>query len=180
MTPTAVSRSACFEMLSFNEWFNRLDNNFMYVVSKQDLNRRVVFVPLGQNRWKVSMAYVTSDQEIDKDVLLTEVERRTGLKVESSAARHVSYYHTRSIISESFNNKDGNVFLVGDAAHTFLPFGGHGLNEAIADAVQFGKVLKEGGDDLGQRLVEMANSRRARALEVVSLVEQERAKYYQK
>ncbi|MEU6219980.1 FAD-dependent monooxygenase [Streptomyces sp. NPDC047022] len=48
---------------------------------------------------------------------------------------------------------DRSVFLVGDAAHQFYPFGGHGANTGIADAVDLGWKLAAvengwGGPDL--------------------------------
>ncbi len=41
-------------------------------------------------------------------------------------------YHTQSMLAETFGNE--RVVLIGDAAHTFFPAGGYGLNMAIEDA----------------------------------------------
>ena len=45
--------------------------------------------------------------------------------------------------------QQGDVFVVGDAAHVISPFGGKGMNLAIADAVELGHAIAEylsGGD----------------------------------
>jgi 2-polyprenyl-6-methoxyphenol hydroxylase-like FAD-dependent oxidoreductase len=49
-------------------------------------------------------------------------------------------YNTRSWYSEK--TRDGNVILIGDAAHMFYPMGGYGMNLAIKDGFFLAYALK--------------------------------------
>ncbi len=52
---------------------------------------------------------------------------------------YVSTYHVRRHIAKSF--RAGRVLLAGDAAHTYDPVGGHGMNQGIQDAYNLGWKL---------------------------------------
>lgn len=51
----------------------------------------------------------------------------------------VENWTARRLVADSY--RSGNVFLVGDAAHIWVPFGGFGMNAGIADAVDLGWKL---------------------------------------
>jgi pentachlorophenol monooxygenase len=61
--------------------------------------------------------------------------------------RSLSTYRLTSIIAKTFTR--GHSALIGDAAHTFLPLGGYGLNAAFDDA---SKLARLWGDDKILRL----------------------------
>lgn len=176
MTPPSKTRSMCFEVAKSNPWLSKLVDQFMYVVSVKQTDRRVVFVPLGESGWKLSMGNVTAEQEKNEQFLLNEVYERCGLKLEEDEICHLSFYNIRSFVCQCLHNEDGNIFLAGDSAHTFLPFGGHGLNEAIGDALAYAKAIKSEE----KNLIQVADQRLNRALEVAKLVEEEKKKYYVK
>lgn len=49
--------------------------------------------------------------------------------------------HWTGTLAVTDRYREGRVFLAGDAAHQFYPFGGHGANTGIADAVDIGWKL---------------------------------------
>jgi 4-hydroxyisophthalate hydroxylase len=52
---------------------------------------------------------------------------------------HVGFWDLRIDIAESC--REGRVFIAGDAAHSHPPYGGHGLNTGLEDAVNLGWKL---------------------------------------
>lgn len=95
--------------------------------------RQVLIHPQPDNVWRI-------DWQVPRDLDLTE-ERRSG-RLERRI-RDVIGPVPYEIVWESLyvfhqrraaRFRDGRVFLVGDAAHVFAPFGGRGMNSGIDDA----------------------------------------------
>ena len=63
----------------------------------------------------------------------------TGAPVVLHDARFVLTYHVDQRLARSFQAE--HVLLAGDAAHTFNPVGGHGMNQGIQDAINLGWKL---------------------------------------
>jgi len=121
------------------------------------------------NLWRISLTDLppeTAPEEVDLD---SELARAVGGTIEH---RWVSRFPwtRRSVVAERYQN--GNVFLVGDAAHQLSPTGAYGMNTGIGDAVDLGwkiwaKLAGWGGDglfaayDAERRLVGERNVRAA-------------------
>ncbi len=55
------------------------------------------------------------------------------LRIDVTRVRWFSTYHVHHRVAQRF--RDGNIFLLGDAAHVHSPVGGQGMNTGIGDAV---------------------------------------------
>ncbi|HUA31830.1 MAG TPA: FAD-dependent monooxygenase [Streptosporangiaceae bacterium] len=66
------------------------------------------------------------------------IERATGAAV-SCAFEHVGFWDLRIDIADAYRR--GRVFIAGDAAHSHPPYGAHGLNTGLEDAVNLGWKL---------------------------------------
>jgi 4-hydroxyisophthalate hydroxylase len=78
------------------------------------------------------------------------IERAAGSGV-ACDLEHVGFWDLRIDIAESY--RQGRVFIAGDAAHSHPPYGAHGLNTGLEDAVNLGWKLAAvkhgwGGPDL--------------------------------
>ncbi|MFB7471305.1 FAD-dependent monooxygenase [Kitasatospora sp. NPDC056184] len=71
--------------------------------------------------------------------LQREITRLTGWPLPAGALRWAERFTSTSGNAERY--RDGRVFLVGDAAHTFCPLGGLRINTAVHDAVNLGWKL---------------------------------------
>lgn len=63
----------------------------------------------------------------------------TGAPIALHDARFVLTYHVEQRLARSF--QADHVLLAGDAAHTFNPVGGHGMNQGVQDATNLGWKL---------------------------------------
>jgi 2-polyprenyl-6-methoxyphenol hydroxylase-like FAD-dependent oxidoreductase len=105
----------------------------LYLVGPE---RRSVIVPMGlDDRW---MFATPTDRATAESIAADEarsialVREATGvpdLDVEVIASMPITF-----VAQVASRWRDGNVFLIGDAAHRMPPFGGRGMNTAIADA----------------------------------------------
>lgn len=94
-------------------------------------SKRLVAVPLpGEGHYKFSGKLY--DDSPDMGNMPNIVFERTRFEVDPSTIGGFSLYHTQSKLAASFGNE--RIILIGDAAHTFFPAGGYGLNMAIEDA----------------------------------------------
>jgi 2-polyprenyl-6-methoxyphenol hydroxylase-like FAD-dependent oxidoreductase len=78
------------------------------------------------------------------------IERAAGLRV-ACDFQHVGFWDLRINIADRY--RQGPVFIAGDAAHSHPPYGAHGLNTGLEDAVNLGWKLAAvlhgwGGPDL--------------------------------
>ena len=84
----------------------------------------------GDTTWTVHgdipEGFIEGDSDID--VLL---EARVGEKFDHDLKLH-SFWSPHLVIAEQY--RVGRVFLVGDAAHQFIPTGGYGMNTGVAEA----------------------------------------------
>lgn len=107
---------------------------------------RVVFVPLpGENRFKISGTFsreILRHPMPDSAVIQKLVSIRTGISIDR--VEDVFLYRLGSVRAQ--NLVKGNVVLAGDAAQTFYPNGGFGLNTAIGQAAHLAEVLAKNGD----------------------------------
>lgn len=105
---------------------------------------RVVFVPLpGKGRFKISGTFskiVTRHAVPDAANMRKLIEARTGIAV--GDVEDIFLYRLGSVRARRLVS--GPVVLAGDAAQTFYPNGGFGLNTAILQAVDLARVLATG------------------------------------
>jgi putative polyketide hydroxylase len=113
----------------------------IYFITMQPEGR--VFVPAGRpDRWVFAMPWdgppdavqaLTTERLRD---LVIDASGAPGLPIEIGRAMHVSYGMG---LAERF--RDGDAFLIGDAAHRVTPRGATGLNTAIRDGFDIGWKL---------------------------------------
>lgn len=75
--------------------------------------------------------------EVDDPVAVLREKLRVDVAVDEVLA--VSQWQGALAVADAY--RVGPVFLAGDAAHQYYPFGGHGANTGIADAVDLGWKL---------------------------------------
>jgi 2-polyprenyl-6-methoxyphenol hydroxylase-like FAD-dependent oxidoreductase len=75
--------------------------------------------------------------EVDDPVTVLRAKLRVPVAVDEVLA--VSSWQGALAVADRY--RVGSVFLAGDAAHQYYPFGGHGANTGIADAVDLGWKL---------------------------------------
>lgn len=118
---------------------NKLNHNQMYqFITKEN---RLVIVPIvGKDRFKFSGNIpVQGFDLLNKDFNLLDnklkkiIEERAGIKLVCDQLENLSFYKIHAKIADKFSSD--RIFLIGDAAHTFSPAGGYGLNSGIEDAV---------------------------------------------
>ncbi len=62
----------------------------------------------------------------------------------------ISTYQFLQVVAESFTDRSRRVFLVGEAAHLFAPFGARGLNSGVADAAAAARAIRLALDSRAQ------------------------------
>ena len=94
----------------------------------------------GQERWIVHN-YLRPDEE-DFDAIDRDWSIRTILGVDDDFEYEVLNHEDwigRRLVADKLRN--GRVFICGDAAHIWVPYGGYGMNAGIADAASLGWLL---------------------------------------
>lgn len=79
-----------------------------------------------------------ADRGTETEDVLQIVRRAIGREVEIEVVARDNWV-THSLLAERY--RDGRAFLIGDACHLHSPFGGHGMNLGIGDAVDLGWKL---------------------------------------
>jgi len=79
-----------------------------------------------------------ADREVTTETLLGYVHRAIGRDYPVEFVTRDDWI-VHSLIADHY--RDGRVFLAGDACHLHSPFGGHGMNQGIGDAVDLGWKL---------------------------------------
>ncbi|MES2208103.1 MAG: FAD-dependent monooxygenase [Pseudomonadota bacterium] len=151
------ARSNVRKSLGVNLIGRRCDNRFLIadVQAKLDIDheRRFYYsppsnpgfqafmLPQPDNVWRL-------DWQVGLNATLEHETARLDTRIQSMIGRDVPYkirwtslYHFNNLRAEHF--RVGRVFLAGDAAHLFSPFGGRGLNSGIADAYSLAKRLSD-------------------------------------
>ena len=117
----------------------RLDHDFMHQM--QFPEGRLVFVPLpGKGNFKISGTFsktTTRHPVPAAEELVSMIYERSGISVKELS--DIFLYRLGTVRSENLGNK--NIILIGDAAQTFFPNGGFGLNTAIQQGYSLGKIL---------------------------------------
>ncbi|WP_327010438.1 FAD-dependent monooxygenase [Dactylosporangium sp. NBC_01737] len=111
-----------------------------------ELHPRGMFAlfPAPDGRYRVTVLEFGA-QAPDGDVPVTAAEvaegarRVAGVEVAFGEDNLLSRFSGSTLLAESYRR--GRVFLVGDAAHVHMPFGGQGLSTGVQDAVNLGWKL---------------------------------------
>jgi 2-polyprenyl-6-methoxyphenol hydroxylase-like FAD-dependent oxidoreductase len=90
-----------------------------------------------RDAWTASFQ-LPADWSADDDPV-AELRRRLRVDVAVDEVLAVSSWQGALAVADRY--RVGSVFLAGDAAHQYYPFGGHGANTGIADAVDLGWKL---------------------------------------
>lgn len=87
--------------------------------------QRIIIIDMPQKKDKASFEITLAD-------LQSEVDARSGLKLDLQNPRWLSFFQIHKCLAERY--RKGRAFLVGDAAHIHSPAGGQGMNTGIQDA----------------------------------------------
>ncbi len=91
----------------------------------------------GDSAWTATYPHLSpADAAADP---LAVVRTKAGGDLVIDEVMHIAQWEGRLAVADRY--RQGPVFLVGDAAHTFFPTGGHGANTGIGDAVNLGWKL---------------------------------------
>lgn len=89
------------------------------------------------DRWYWAKTIAAGTEPSDAEMLdLVGKSMRKDFKTEILAR---DYWTVHSLLAGAY--RQGNVFLAGDACHLHSPFGGHGMNLGVSDAVDLGWKL---------------------------------------
>ena len=88
--------------------------------------------------WTASFP-IPDDGSIDLDDPVAILTEKLGAPVAVTEVLSVNRWQGALSVSSAYRN--GRVFLAGDSGHQFYPFGGHGANTGIGDAVDLGWKL---------------------------------------
>jgi 2-polyprenyl-6-methoxyphenol hydroxylase-like FAD-dependent oxidoreductase len=98
-------------------------------------------MPQPDDVWRLDWQ-VPLDFELDDERANGRLEWRIHSLIGQNQTYKIKWatvYNFNNLKADTFNV--GRVFLAGDAAHMFSPFGGRGLNSAVADAKHLGDLL---------------------------------------
>lgn len=112
--------------------------SWMYWIAHPEHNGVVVAMD-GKDEWVVH-SFFSGDSKPDEDSFdwNAEVRARIGGDVDFTIHDRKPWAGRR-LLADKFSN--GNVFILGDAAHNWVPMAGYGMNAGIADAVNLGWKL---------------------------------------
>jgi len=96
--------------------------------------RQVLIHPQPDDTWRIDWQ-IAPDTDIEAERADGRLERRIRAVIGPNADYEVAWmtvYRFHQRLAQAFRR--GNVFLAGDAAHLYAPFGARGLNSGAADA----------------------------------------------
>lgn len=92
----------------------------------------------GGTTWRMGFSGLTDEPDIETFDARTRIEQRLGLAVPMEVVAALAWVRaTRTAVRYRRNR----VFLAGDAAHSWSPTGGFGMNTGLSDAVDIGWKL---------------------------------------
>ncbi len=94
-------------------------------------------LPKGQRRWILQTDHPINPP--DTELLIRDVQRRTGYDLKGSKCFSESTFRTRRFVCQSYYSH--RVALCGDAAHVMSPVGGQGMNTGFADTEFLAEAL---------------------------------------
>jgi 2-polyprenyl-6-methoxyphenol hydroxylase-like FAD-dependent oxidoreductase len=94
-------------------------------------------LPKARRRWILQTDHPINSP--DTELLIRDVQRRTGYNLKGSKCFSESTFRTRRFVCQSYYNH--RVALCGDAAHVMSPVGGQGMNTGFADAEFLAEAL---------------------------------------
>ena len=94
---------------------------------------------IDENRWTVHIPGFAPDADISGFDVHGAVREYIGSDDIDFEITYAGPYKFHELIAETYRN--GNLFLAGDAAHLYPPFGGHNMNSGFDDAVNLGWKL---------------------------------------
>ena len=105
----------------------------------------VLFMPETPDLWRVLVPLKKAPKNIDAIQLQKLVNKRAppGIEVQEVVWSNRFRIHHR----HAKTYRKGRVFLVGDAAHTFSPIGGQGMNIGIQEGITIARVLRVAMDE---------------------------------
>jgi hypothetical protein len=94
---------------------------------------------IDENRWTVHVPGFAPDEDISGFDVRGAVREYMGSDDIDFEITYAGPYKFHELIAETY--RKGNLFLAGDAAHLYPPFGGHNMNSGFDDAVNLGWKL---------------------------------------
>jgi len=130
----------------------------------------VLFMPETPDIWRVLVPLKNAPKGIDAVQLQKLVNKRAppGIQVQHVIWSNRFRIHHR----HAQTYRKGRVFLVGDAAHTFSPIGGQGMNLGIQEGITLARILRVATDernDTDTHLARYEEMRRSVATDAMSM-----------
>jgi 2-polyprenyl-6-methoxyphenol hydroxylase-like FAD-dependent oxidoreductase len=98
-----------------------------------------VVLPAGSDRWVIGFPWDPANERLEDytdDRLAALIGSAAGTKGLPVRIERVGSFSFAALVADRF--REGDVFLVGDAAHRVTPRGGTGMNTAMADGFDLG------------------------------------------
>jgi len=104
-----------------------------------------LFMAFEPGLWRVLLPQDNAPKHPTKQQIQARIDERapSGVHVEELLWSNRFRIHHR----QASQYRKGRVFLVGDAAHTFTPAGGQGMNAGIQDGIKLAEILRAAIED---------------------------------
>ena len=106
--------------------------------------RHVLLVPF-KGGWRVDLQLYEED-DVEEYGSLEGVKKWLPKVMPEKYADRVTWvstYKFLQVVAKSYTDEHARIFLTGEAAHLFAPFGARGLNSGVPDAVAAAQAIKE-------------------------------------
>ncbi|KAI1213393.1 FAD binding domain-containing protein [Annulohypoxylon truncatum] len=88
-----------------------------------------------KSEWVFAFPRLPEDPKIfDREDTIKRIQRSLGIPGLDIDLFSISSWTVNAVVTNEYRSKDGKIFLVGDAAHRFPPWGALGMNTGIQDA----------------------------------------------